>query len=289
MLTKEDLGNIETLITRSKGGFMNPVQNNVKPPFKPRVEMTKQVLHRKFNTLCEELGIESAGRRAGLIIMDDILETYSINILSEEDTIESAVTKMVITEAVRNHSSLAEAKKQYGLDTDEIDDSEISKLNASVDKVSTKKLDENIAKNVADATTKFITDRNARSEMIKSAYQKVIDAKKKITGEKDDEEDTDTGDQRAVKMGAAEESYKYALHKDKQRTISLFESIVQHIASQYTNEAVKASITDASNKLDMDKIIDISSGVYGAMETLNQYNIVDINESVIKDVLNTLK
>lgn len=289
MLTKEDLSNIETLINRSKGGFMSPVsQNTVKTQFKPRMEATKYILHKKFDTLCEELGIESAGKHAGLVIMDHILESQPINILSEEDTIESAVTKMAITEAVRNHASIVEAKKQYGLDGDEFDDSEISKLNDSVDKVSTKKLDENIAKNVADATSKFITDRNARSEMIKSAYQKVIDAKKKIAGEKDEEND-DTADQKAVKIATAEESYKYTLHKDKQRTISLYESIVQAIASQYTNEAAKASITDASNKLDMDKIIDISSGVYGAMETLNQYNIVDINESVIKDVLNTLK
>lgn len=283
MLSEEDMQNLETIIQRSKGGFYT-IQNESYTPEEPKkkekaeVFITREAMTRKYLSMCEALGIENKG--AGLAILNGIISSNedALNLpYTTEDTVESAMMKIVIKEESKAHREAAEKKKKFDLN-DDFDEVEVSKVNDSVDKVTTKKLDENIVKTVADATSQFISDRNERTDMIKQAYQDVIDKNKASDGSEVSQD----------QIQAAEEAYKYVLHKDKQRPVSLYEAIVLSVAKQYTNEDTKNYVTDASGKLDLDKVLDISSGIYGAMETLNQYNIVDINESVIDYVMDAL-
>lgn len=285
MLNENDIENIEAIIKRSRGGFSNinnesySYENPIKKE-SPEITILKEAMSKKYFYVCDELGIDKKYANIGLNVLDRIisLKEDSIDInYSKFDTIESAMMKLTIKNEASIYREKSEKKKKFDLDNS-FSEYELSKVNNSVDKVTTKKLDENIVKNVADATSQFISDRNERSDMIKQAYQDIIDKNKESNGS---EESND-------QIQAAEESYKRIVHKDKQRSTTLYESIVIAVGNQFKDENKRKYISDESGRLDIDKVLDISSSIYGAMETINQYNITNIDESVIKYVINSI-
>lgn len=284
MLNENDFENIEAIIKRSRGGFSNINNesysyNNFSKKESPEITILKEAMDKKYFYVCDKLGIDKKYSNIGLNILNGIIsikeDSIDIN-YSKYDTIESAMMKLTIKNEASIHKEEAEKKKKFDLD-DSFTEYELSKVNNSVDKITTKKLDENIVKNVADATSQFISDRNERTDMIKQAYQDVIDKNKTSN-------DIESNDQ----IQAAEESYKRIIHKDKQRTTTLYESIVIAVGNQFKDENKRKYISDESGRLDIDKVLDISSAIYGAMETINQYNIINIDESVIKYVINAI-
>lgn len=285
MLNEKELETIESIIGKSRASlslsdFDKPKYESEYTHTNPKVEATKEVISNKFKYICEELGIEEDGINAGCSIISQLLDYAPINTITTEDTIESAMTKMAINEALKESAASKKKKDKFGIsDIDEFKNNEISNVNKAADKMSSETLDNNIIKNVQNATTEFIEKRNERMEKIKAAYQNIIDEKNKNTETLGGNED---------KVAAAEEAYKLIIHKDKQRVFSLYEAIVDSIANQFFNEETKQFVTDKSGKLNMDNVIDISSGIYAALETLNQYNTIDFDSEIIETTIDNL-
>lgn len=200
--------------------------------------------------------------------------------VSNEDTVESAIVKMMINEGC--------AKAKEKKESDEFSDDEVNDINSNVDKFSTEKLDEKIADNVSDAETKFIADRNDRMEMIKSAYEKIKSTSGGDGNEDEDKTEEEKADEQEEKE-KNESAYKRILTKDKDRTMCLFEAIVSTMADNYTNlPETKAFVSDSKGNLDIGKVVDLSRAVYTALETFNGYQVMKFNSQDIHTILSVL-
>lgn len=290
-LTKD----LEDIITYSGGGLKfssvleeKQVKKNKNKKKKTVEEITDEAviiaLSNKFNQVANELGLSENGIKAGNNIISAVISGNKTLKLrpSYEDTVESAMVKIGIQESLKKHWK--KKSKSISDDDNEFSDNEISNINDSVDKVSTEALNKKIADNVASATSDFIQDRTDRMNIVKEAYKKTIEKKNNIKNAESEEEKED------AEKEAQEAAFQLQVTKDRleERPVSLFESIVVSVAENYNDESNKSYIESSNGSIDMEKVMDISSGIYAALETVNQYNFIDFTEKDIDTIINTI-
>lgn len=217
----------------------------------------------------------------GEAVMESLIDRSDLNIVqSPNDNTYTSLIKWAINKEGRQYNTIKSKLESVGIPSQEADILTDDQLDAFIDRMgrmTPSGVNRYIEDRVADATKKFIDDRNDKRETIKVIYQQ---AKSKAQNAEEPED-----------QAAIETAYKAYNTKMNMKPISLMEALVMSLAEyavKYKNDAYEGYYNESGN-LNMGAIVEDAEAIYAALEVANVSGLITIDSKLINDLLASFK
>lgn len=217
----------------------------------------------------------------GESVLESLVDRANLNITqSPNDNTYTSLIKWAINKEGRQYNTIKSKLENVGISSQEADILTDDQLNAFIDKmgrITPSGVDRQIENRVADATKKFVDDRNDKRETIKVIYQQ---AKSQAQNAEEPED-----------QAAVETAYKAYNTKMNMKPISLMEAIVMSLAEyavKYRDDSYEGYFNESGN-LNMGAIVEDAEAIYAALEVANVSGLVTIDSKLINELLASFK
>lgn len=238
----------------------------------------KTFLDKMYTTILENLDIKDENHIRYNMINEYMTENTALNIVRNMSHASEFLSDVAyqINEATASILEGEKGKDENIIIKVELDDSDRDKFLESLDNVSIEQLGEKIAMRVQQAQADFIhynqEDQNSINDIITATQEKVGSTVKE----------------------SYHEGYNYdckrAIEEIKKRPKSIFECVVNKICmTTYNNDVFKEQFLTENSSLNLDTVLETATIMYTFLEMTNSLRMVNVDESYILDLYETLK